>query len=225
VRLLIAAVAVPALAIMSESERSHLRILDILFKKDGKASDALEVLNSCSDDEAKEQLLATLNTSGFNSLMLAVYRSDVPEELIRAMVERGKAFDYINVEFRGYGRSVRDAMPTAHLAIAFSCFVALELLLTLGADPRGCRERVIAMACPLFHPQEKVDVLLNILDRFEQRTTLACCLHYYDELHQTSPRVLHSDIAALDQFATILHDIHGINGDMHSISRMILSYI
>jgi hypothetical protein len=138
----------------------------------------------------------------------------------------------------------------------------LELLLTLGADPKACR------GWPLADRNEACRI---VLDRFEQRTTLACCLRYYDELHQAhtsnipadvkellknvrivrdsypelklawstlirgleqhppfirSPLdLLDPDIAALSQFAKILHDLHGINGDMHSISRIILSYI
>jgi hypothetical protein len=66
---------------------------------------------------------------------------------------------------------------------------------------------------------------LAVLDRFEQRTTLACCLRHCDDLHISSPLSLHPDIAALNAFAKILHDLHGINGESHDLSRMIPSYI
>jgi hypothetical protein len=176
--------------------------------------------------------------------MLAAQRGGVPEKLIRAMVERGRSFDYINSESFGVHTAA------IHASI-FDQAANLDLLLTLGADPKRCRE----YALRLFY-----SACRTVLDRFEQRTTLACCLRHYDDLHVTHAIIiphhaiggilehirnvrdlypelipacsavirsleLHPDIAALSPFAKILHDLHGINGESHDLSRMILSYI
>jgi hypothetical protein len=132
---------------------------------------------------------------------------DVPEELIRAMVDRGRVFNYINKEnCRGW--------TAATIATLCSKPASLDYLLTLGADPKRCREFTY-----------RHEACIIILDRFEQRTTLACCLRHYEDLHVESPLLIHPDIAALDPFAKILHDLHGINGESHDLSRMILSFI
>jgi hypothetical protein len=168
---------------------------------------AQKFLDSCDDDEAKKQIAKPV---GYycNALMVAVERVDTPERLIRSMIERGP-HNYVN-EDNGFGRTA------AISAAIYSNATLLELLLTLGADPKGCR---------LWPLADHHEACYTVLDRFEQRTTLACCLRHYDELHQTSPLVLHPDIAALDPFAKILHDINRTNGDMHRISRTILSCI
>jgi hypothetical protein len=179
---------------------------------------ALKLLHSFDDDKARRQLVYTSPhlyseiLSGTNALMLAAHQAaPTPEELIREMVKRGQ-HNYVNSESRGIF-----AHTAAMVVTRKSDATTLELLLTLGADPRGCRERIRRYL--------RAITIDTVLDRFEQRTTLACCLRHYDELHQESPLTIHPDIIALSPFAKILHDLHGINGDMHSISRLILSYI
>jgi hypothetical protein len=187
------------------------RLFDLIEEKEFAA--ALKYLNSCNDEQAREQLVVAPRGTGWNALMQAVCRgTKIPEELIRAMVKRGRSFNYINSE----NACAETAAMIAALDINAT---VLELLLTLSADPQRCREQA------QFFGYIQRSACLTVLDRFEQRTTLACCLRHYDELHQESPLYLHPGIAALEPFAKILHDLHGINGDMHSISRMIISYI
>jgi hypothetical protein len=236
---------------MSEAEQQRLWDLG----DSGAFTDALKYLNSCNDVVAKEQLTAAHGGWSYNALMVVAQHDDVPEEeLIRTMVMRGRSFNYINSEDRS-GKTT--AMKAANQGRA----CVLDLLLTLGADPKGCRKQVQARTV-------NRTACLTVLDRFEKRTTLACCLHHYDELYQTyitsmpseitealrtvrnlrnlhhdiipassvyscvdscstfiRSLELHPDIAVLSPFAKILHDLHGINGDMHSISRIILSYV
>jgi hypothetical protein len=180
---------------------NHLR--ELVGRKEYAA--ALKFLNSCSNTIAREQLEYSLH----NALMLAAEQA-APAELIRAMVEKkGCAFNYIN---KADGWRWTAAMRATNNGNAGT----LDLLLTLGADPKRCRKHARAL---------KQLTCLTVLDRFEERTTLACCLRHYDDLHIPSPLVLHPGIAALSPFAKILHDLHGINGESHDLSRMILSYI
>jgi hypothetical protein len=190
----------------------YCHLHDLVCKREYTA--ALEFLNSCDDEVAAKQLTKQFYIVDeicyvpSNALMEAAYKAGAPEELIRMMIKRGPD-NYINEKDRvGY--------TAANNAIWRANVITLELLLTLGADPKGCRSQALRYSR---------EACIAVLDRFEQRTTLACCLCYYDELHQTTPLILHADIAALSPFATILHDLHGINGDMHSISRIILSFI
>jgi hypothetical protein len=95
------------------------------------------------------------------------------------------------------------------------CTIILPLLIFCSLSeqiPKDARNALIAGATPPSSP-------------FYLVLTLACCLRHYDDLHQTSPLSLHPDIAALSPFATILHDLYDINGDMHSLSHIILSYL
>jgi hypothetical protein len=182
--------------------------------------------------------------------MIAATRSATREDFIRSMIQRAP-HSYIN-EMSSNGRTA------AMYARTYRKATQLELLLTLGADPRGCRGHTRSQG--LFQGIAFNEAIHTVLYRFEQRATLACCLRHYDELHQAHainfhhpvivgllkdarnvrdlhPDVmlvcrtfirsleLHPDIAALSPFAKILHDLHGINGYMHSISRMIISYI
>jgi hypothetical protein len=191
---------------------SDRKLFDLVNSRQHAA--AQKFLDGCDDDEAKEQLAKKVGYWGddVNALMIAGMWSDTLDQLIRSMIRRG-SHNYVNEQSSSIKRTA--AMYAAHV---WGDAPLLELLLTLGADPKGCR---------LGHwpYQRRKEEFLTILDRFEQRTTLACCLRHYDELHVSSPLILHPDIAALSPFAKILHDIHGINGDMHSFSRTILSYI
>jgi hypothetical protein len=147
---------------------------------------ALKFLNNCDDKEARGQpgaLIPVPSGWSINALKLAARRGGVPEELIRAMVERGRSFDYINTA----------AMHASSKGQAAN----LDLLLTLGADPGGCRYYAQSYHRYSFRNSLGTSACLNVLDRFEQRTTLACCLRRYDDLHISSPLVLHTDIAAL----------------------------
>jgi hypothetical protein len=200
---------------MSGQHHHNHQLYDLV--NTNKLSAALTLLNSYSknDEEAKEQLLAE-PYYGFNALMVLARIIPVPEELIRAMVERGRFFDYINAHHA----------RTKNTAALFATFndrpAALDLLLTLGANPKACRENVSRR----WTTKSNGEALISVLDRFEQRTTLACCLRHYDELRLATPSLeVHSAIAALNQFAKSLHDLHGINGESHNLSRIILSYI
>jgi hypothetical protein len=194
----------------SSDDMSEHQLIHLLYRK--RFADSLAFLNSCDDKRAVVQLVGVPSCMQpqWNALMRVAYYRGVPDELIRAMIKRGGGLKYINITSL-YGRTA------AMVATIHGSARSLDLLLTLGADPQGCRERA-----ENYNPLRSCR---TVLYRFEQRTTLACCLRYYDELHQTSALYLHPDIAALPPFAKILHDLHGINGDMHSLSRMILSFI
>jgi hypothetical protein len=62
--------------------------------KDKEFAAALELLNGCDDDKAREQL--AYSTDGANALMWASFHGEAPEELIRAMVKRAPR-SYINI--------------------------------------------------------------------------------------------------------------------------------
>jgi hypothetical protein len=143
-----------------------------------------------------------------SALMVAAIEGDASEEQIRAMI-KNEPHSYID-SLSAFG------ITAANYCTRVDNATLLDLLLTIGANPKGCM--YWARVC-------ESEACLAILRRFEQRITLACCLRHYDDLHLSSPLFLHPDIAALKPFAKILHDLHGINGDMHSFSRKILSYI
>jgi hypothetical protein len=191
-----------------EEEKEFSSNLNILIEG-RKFAAAIKFLDTCTNDEANKQLTKKLGKYyETNSLFLATIRA-APENLIRALVRRGPQ-NYINF------KNVMGYSVAAHAAW-FENLSTLELLLTLGADPKQCRERALYY--------RKSDATLAILDRFDQRTALACCLRRYDDIHLSSPLVLHPAIKALEPFARILHDLHGINGESHDFSRKILSYI
>jgi ankyrin repeat protein len=194
-----------------ESDSHSAReLFDLVYARQFTVAE--QFLLYCDDDEATKQLMkrVTLPTcNGRNALMVAASRGGASEELIRLMVRRGPAKNYIDEENE-------DGRTAASDAANFNNAETLEVLLTLGANPKGCHE--VARSW-------NNDAILNILHRFAQRMALACCLRHYDELHQTIPLDLHPDIAALDTLERILHDLHGINGDSHDISRKIISYL
>jgi hypothetical protein len=198
---------------MSDNSRSLYELVE-----GGMYAAALKFLNSCNDEEAERQLTKKVWTPGAyqtrNVLMLAAEEGGAPEELIRAMIKRGPK-NYINFEIEYGYAAAKNAARRGNAAL-------LDLLLTLGADSKRCRYFPHASTTS-FSPNSVA--CAAVLYRFEQRTTLACCLRHYDELHASSPLSLHPGIAALSPFAKILHDLHGINGESHDFSRMILSYI
>jgi hypothetical protein len=190
---------------------SDRQFFDFVQRKEFQ--EALTFLQSCSDAEGHQHLTKQIKYGeGFgdswNALTRASHLGDAPEELIRAMVKRGPK-GYINIK-DSWGRTA------AAIAAWLGDSKRLDLLLTISADPDGCRK---------WANVDNIEACLTVLDRFDQRTTLACCVRQYDELHQTSPLVHHPDITALETFARILHDLHGINGDMHSISLKIITYV
>jgi hypothetical protein len=193
----------------------QLALVDLMYDEKyagaQRFATAIKFLSNLDVEEAKKELHQTKRpTEGdltWNPLQLAA-RDGAPDELIRAMVARAPA--------KSIDRKNNKAKTAAYYAVKNDHPAALETLLTLGADPRGCRElaqRFNLRAC------------LTVLDRFEQRATLACCLRHYDQLQKTSPVVVHLEIAALVPHAKILHDLDGIDGDLHSITRKILSCI
>jgi hypothetical protein len=223
-----------AAAIMSQSSK----LLDLVEGSEFAA--ALKFLASCDDATAREQLTIIPLAWNWNALMMAA-RCDTPADLIRAMVKRGP---------HGYINRKNELGTAATLAVWDYRPVNLDLLLTLGADPKGCREAALR--------SNSGEACRTVLARFELRTTLACCLRHYDDLHQTHvttipPEVrellkqarkvrdlhpdfiawstiisclsLHPDIAALSPVAKLFHDLHGINGPSHDLSRMILSFL
>jgi ankyrin repeat protein len=111
---------------------------DLVHQK--KYAAAQKFLDSCDDDEAKEELAKRV---GYNScecgehhatvLMLAAYYGDAPDELIRSMIKRGP-HNYINEEDEECFEET-----AAIYAAENGRATLLELLLTLGADPQGCR--------------------------------------------------------------------------------------
>jgi hypothetical protein len=177
------------------------------------AQEKTKLLTICEGDddeeeqEAKKQQLAKQiwfpgGVREANALIGALYEGGASLDLIRAMIRRGP-HNSVKEKVAGKGSCYGDA-------------TLLDLLLTLKVEPRRSR--------PTTRPYyfEACRMLIN---RFEQRVTLACCLRHFDELHQQSPLVLHPHVAALSPFAKILHDLHVIKGAQHVVTRQIISYI
>jgi hypothetical protein len=92
---------------------------------------ALEFLNSYDDDAKAGEALTTIPSDiSWNTLMMAACRGRAPEECTRAMVKRGP-INYVN-SASTHGSSA------ATVAIYADHASSLDILLTLGADTKGC---------------------------------------------------------------------------------------
>ena len=148
---------------------------------------------------------------GRNALICSGYNGGASEELIRTLV-RLAGPGYLNKE-------QVDGWTAAVCAAKYGHADTLHVLLTLGADPKLCRQNAGVSK------RSKRDAILTVLDRFELRIAAACCFKHFDDVHISSPRTLHLRIAALDPFPRMLHELHGVNGASHDLSRKILELV
>ena len=99
----------------------------------------------------------------------------------------------------------------------------LVALLRLGADTRvkSCR----GLTARDEAERRNGGVTLDLLDAHELSFVTACSLRRIEDQFLIDPKARHEAIENLGPFARMLHELNGINGDLHSITNEILSYI